>query len=135
MEEVAPVSAPMLAMVTRWETSSPAAPGPVYSNTLPRPPLTPTRRSISSTTSLAEQPGRSAPVRCTLTTRGITRGMGRPVMAVATSIPPTPMQSIPMAPPWGVWLSPPISSLPGAPNRAIWTAWQTPFPGRERYAP
>ena len=56
-------------------------------------------------------------------------------MAVATSIPPTPMQSIPMLPPWGVWLSPPMQIFPGTPNRDTWTAWQIPLPGRESQTP
>ena len=30
-----------------------------------------------------------------------------------------------------VWLSPPMLSLPGAPKRATWTAWQMPLPGRD----
>ena len=75
-----------------------------------------TLRSISRITSLVLHPGLSSPVRFTFTTRGIFNRMGTPVMAVATSMPPTPIQSIPMAPPWGVWLSPPMLTFPGAPN-------------------
>ena len=36
----------------------------------------------------------------------------------ATSIPPTPIQSMPIAPPCGVWLSPPMLTFPGTPNLA-----------------
>ena len=135
MEVVAPISAPILVMVARSETVRVRAPGPTYSNTFPRPPLIPTRRSISRITSLALQPGFKCPTRFTFTTLGMVRRMGTPVIAVATSIPPTPMHSIPMEPPWGVWLSPPMESFPGAPNLATWTAWQIPLPGLETCTP
>ena len=118
MEVVAPISAPMLVMLARSDTLKVAAPGPTYSKTLPRPPLMPTRRSISRMTSFALQPGCKCPVKFTLMICGIFRRIGTPVIAVATSMPPTPIQSIPIEPPWGVWLSPPIKSLPGAPNLA-----------------
>ena len=52
-----------------------------------------------------------------------------------TSIPPTPIQSMPIAPPCGVWLSPPMLTFPGIPNLATWTAWQIPFPGLETWTP
>ena len=39
-------------------------------------------------------------------------------MAMATSIPPAPMASMPMAPAAGVWLSEPTRVLPGMPNRS-----------------
>ena len=94
-----------------------------------------TRRSSSRMTSFALTPGHRLPVSRTLTTFGIFSRMGTPVMAVATSMPPTPMPSIPMAPPWGVWLSPPMQILPGTPKRAACTAWQMPLPGRETHTP
>ena len=118
MDVVAPISAPILVMVARSGTSSVAAPGPTYSYTLPSPPLMVTLRSISRMTSLALTPGWSFPVRLTLMTLGIFSLIGTPVMAVATSIPPTPIHNIPMEPPCGVWLSPPMLILPGAPNLA-----------------
>ena len=39
-------------------------------------------------------------------------------MATATSMPPAPMASMPSAPPVGVWLSEPMSVLPGLPKRS-----------------
>lgn len=67
---VAPSSAPMLAMVARSGMDSVSTPGPVYSITLPTPPLTVRRRSSSRITSLAATPRLSRPVRRTLTTLG-----------------------------------------------------------------
>ena len=57
-----------------------------------------TLRSISRMTSFEFTPGFSSPVSQTWTTFGMVRRMGTPVMAVATSIPPTPMESVPRAP-------------------------------------
>ena len=65
-------------------------------------------------TSFGLQPGFKEPVRFTFTTRGMVRRIGTPVIAVATSIPPTPIQSMPI----GVWLSPPMLTFPGTPNLA-----------------
>ena len=48
-------------------------PGPTYSNTLPNPPFAVFRRSISRMTSLAVDHGRSAPVRLTRTTAGMSK--------------------------------------------------------------
>ena len=56
-------------------------------------------------------------------------------MATATSMPPAPKASMPMPPPVGVWLSEPISVLPGTPKRSRWTWWQMPLPGREKRMP
>ena len=86
-------------------------------------------------TSLELTPGFRVPVSHTWTTFGMVRRMGTPVMAVATSMPPTPMESMPRAPLWGVWLSPPIRTLPGFAKRAMCTAWQMPLPGRETLPP
>ena len=41
-----------------------------------------------------------------------------PPMATATSMPPAPKASMPSPPPVGVWLSEPISVLPGMPKRS-----------------
>ena len=56
-------------------------------------------------------------------------------MATATSMPPAPKASMPMPPPVGVWLSEPISVLPGTPKRSRCTWWQMPLPGREKRMP
>jgi len=56
-------------------------------------------------------------------------------MAMATSMPPEPMASIPMAPAAGVWLSDPTIVLPGTPKRSWWTGWLTPLPGRLNQIP
>ena len=55
--------------------------------------------SISRMTSFALQPGCKCPVKFTLMICGIFKRIGTPVMAVATSIPPTPIHSMPMEPP------------------------------------
>ena len=96
---IAPISAPMFAIVARAGISISATAGPTYSYTFPRPPLMVTRRSISRITSFELQPGLNLPVRLTRTTLGIVRRIGTPVIAVATSMPPTPIHSIPMEPP------------------------------------
>ncbi len=132
---VAPSSVPMLVMVARSGTERVATPGPAYSNALPTPPFTLRRRSSSRMTSLALTHGRSAPVRCTLTTRGATMLKGSPAIAQATSWPPAPMASMPMPPQVGVWLSLPRSVLPGTPKRSRWTWWQMPLPGRLKTMP
>ena len=135
IEVVAPISAPILAIVALAGTSRAAAPGPTYSYTFPSPPLIVTSWSIFKMTSFGLHPGFREPVRFTFTTRGMVRRIGTPVIAVATSIPPTPIQSMPIAPPCGVWLSPPTLTFPGIPNLATWTAWQIPFPGLETWTP
>ena len=56
-------------------------------------------------------------------------------MATATSMPPAPKASMPMPPPVGVWLSEPMSVLPGLPKRSSCTWWQIPLPGRENQTP
>ena len=86
-------------------------------------------------TSLPEQPGRSLPIRLTRTILGILRRMGRPAIAVAPSIPPPPMASIPIAPPVVVWLSVPRLVLPGIPKRAYCTLCMMPLPGRDSQMP
>ena len=73
MEVVAPVSAPMLAMVARSGTLRLIRPSPKYSNILPTPPLTPTRRSSSSITSLAATIGFRWPVSVTRQTLGMVK--------------------------------------------------------------
>ena len=60
---------------------------------------------------------------------------GLPVMASATSRPPTPMASIPSAPPAGVCESDPIMVFPGLPNRCMWVGCETPLPGLEYQSP
>ena len=42
---------------------------------------------------------------------------------------------MPMPPPVGVWLSEPMSVLPGLPKRSSCTWWQMPLPGRENQTP
>ena len=116
MDVVAPSSAPMLEMVALAGISRSFTAGPVYSYTFPSPPLMDTRRSISRMTSFVLHPGFNSPVNLTLTMRGILSLIGTPVIAVATSIPPTPIHNIPMEPPCGVWLSPPMLIFPGFPN-------------------
>ena len=71
MEEVAPSSVPMFVMVVRSGTVSVSTPGPVYSNTLPTPPFTESRRSISRMTSFAVAHPESSPSSRTFTTSGI----------------------------------------------------------------
>jgi len=61
----------MLVMLARCGTLNVATPGPPYSNTLPTPPLTVSRRSNSRIISLAATQGCSAPASRTRTTRGI----------------------------------------------------------------
>ena len=56
-------------------------------------------------------------------------------MATATSMPPAPKASMPMPPQVGVWLSEPMSVLPGLPKRSSCTWWQMPLPGRENQTP
>ena len=56
-------------------------------------------------------------------------------MAVATSRPPQPIASDPMAPQVGVCESVPIRLAPGAAKRSRWTWWQMPLPGREKWMP
>ena len=60
---------------------------------------------------------------------------GSPAMAMATSRPPDPIASIPMAPAAGVWESEPAMVAPGRPKRCWWTGWDTPLPGRENHRP
>jgi len=67
---VAPSSAPMFVIVARSGTLKVATPGPVYSMTLPTPPLTLMRRSTSRITSFAATHGASRPVSRTPTTCG-----------------------------------------------------------------
>ena len=45
---------------------------------------------------------------------------GCPAMQTATSSPPAPMAIIAQEPDWVVWLSAPMSVLPGAANRSQW---------------
>jgi len=56
-------------------------------------------------------------------------------MATAMSMPPAPIASWPSPPGVGVWLSEPSRVLPGAAKFSLWTLWQMPLPGREKYAP
>ena len=132
---VAPSSAPMLAMTCRSIADSVATPGPWYSITRLTPPFTPCRRSISRMTSFADTHGRSSLVSRTPQTSGIRRWTGSPAIARATSMPPTPIASIPSDPAAGVWLSLPTMVAPGIPNRSMWTGWETPLPGLEYQMP
>ena len=125
----------MFAIVERSLILRHESPSPPYSKTLPRPPFTVYRRSISRITSFAETPGRSFPLSSTRTTAGIFIYIGSPAIAMATSRPPAPIASIPIAPPVGVWLSEPSSVFPGTPNLSKWTVWQMPFPAFERKMP
>ena len=56
-------------------------------------------------------------------------------MAVATSMPPSPIASMPSDPAAGVWLSEPTIVLPGIPNRCMWVGWETPLPALEYHSP
>src|SRR5699024_1458026 len=80
----APSSAPMLAITCRSIASSCASPGPWYSMMRPTPPLTPWRRSISSTTSLAETQSGRSPVSSTPQISGSATYSGWPAIAIAT---------------------------------------------------
>ena len=84
----------------------------------PRPPRTLSMRKISRLASLALTQGGNWPVKLTLNMRGMLIKYAPPAMATATSMPPAPMASMPSAPPVGVWLSEPISVLPGFPKRS-----------------
>ena len=98
-------------------------------------PLTPCRRSISSTTSLADTQAGSWPRSSTPQISGIRTYSGSPAMAMATSRPPVPMASMPSDPAAQVWLSAPIRTWPGTPNRCMCTGCETPFPGLENHRP
>jgi hypothetical protein len=63
----------MFAITCRSMADRPASPAPWYSTIRLTPPFTPWRRSISSTTSLAETHGRSSPVSSTPQICGIVR--------------------------------------------------------------
>ncbi len=71
IEVVAPSSVPMLVIVVRSGTDSVSTPGPVYSSTLPTPPLTDRRRNSSRMTSLAVAHSGNSPSRRTLTISGM----------------------------------------------------------------
>lgn len=60
---------------------------------------------------------------------------GFPVIASATSRPPTPIASIPSEPQAGVCESEPIIVLPGAPKRCMCVGCETPLPGWEYQSP
>ena len=92
---VAPVSTTMLQIVARPVVEIVATPSPKNSNTAPRPPRTPWRRSSSRITSLASTPAARRPVSSTPTTRGHGRSNPCPAMATATSSPPAPVANMP----------------------------------------
>ena len=108
----------MFVMVARSGTDSVFTPSPVYSMTLPTPPLTVSRESTFKMTSFALTPFRRAPVRCTSATRGMFSMNGSPAIAHATSRPPAPIAIMPMPPPVGVCESLPRSVAPGLPKRS-----------------
>ena len=116
-EEVAPISAPMLAMVARWGTERFSTPSPKYSKTLPTPPFTESCLSSQRAASLADTPGLSFPLTSTPITAGILSSMGSPPMMALTSRPPRPTPSMPSAPAVALWLSAPASTVPGRPIR------------------
>src|SRR2546422_6561601 len=129
-DPVAPSSAPMFAIVPRSGTVNRLIPGPSYSTIFSFPHFSPYRRSISRITSFADVQGGSSPVRSTRTTWGIRNRYGSPAITEATSNPPAPIASIPVAPAWTVWLSHPSIVWPGTSNRSMWVQWLIPFPGR-----
>ena len=108
----------MFVIVARSGTESILTPSPVYSMTLPTPPLTASMESTFKMMSLALTPFERAPVRRTSTTRGMFSMNGSPAIAHATSRPPAPIASMPMPPPVGVCESLPRSVAPGLPKRS-----------------
>ena len=118
---VAPVSVPILVIVALSGTLRVLTPGPKYSSTLPTPPLTSILRRTSSITSFAETQSESFPVSFIPTILGYFILYGIPAMATATSRPPAPIANAPIPPAVGVWLSEPISVLPGQANRSKWS--------------
>src|ERR1700761_1827052 len=99
------------------------------------PPLSSWRRSISRITSLAEHHCGSSPSSLTPQIWGMRMCSGRPVIASATSNPPTPIASMPSDPAAGVCESEPTMVLPGIPNRCMCVGCDTPLPGLENHSP
>ncbi len=56
-------------------------------------------------------------------------------MAMATSMPPAPMASMPIEPAAVVWLSQPTMDWPGMPKCSMCTGWLMPLPGPEYHTP
>ena len=77
----------------------------------------------------------SSPTNLTPNIPGIVVGNASPHIASATSNPPAPIASMPIAPAAGVWLSEPKRDFPGFPKRCMCTTWLTPLPGREYQIP
>ena len=50
-------------------------------------------------------------------------------------MPPIPMPSIPSAPQDAVWLSAPMSSMPGFAMSSAYSVWQMPLPARAKRRP
>ena len=88
------------------------------------------RASSASAASMALTPGRRRPVRRMPMILGTRSGKGFPVIAEETSMPPRPMPSMPSAPQEAVWLSAPISSMPGFARSSAYSVWQMPLPAR-----
>ena len=84
---------------------------------------------------MAEHHGGSSPVSSTPQISGMRMLRGLPVMASATSRPPTPIASMPSEPHAGVCESDPIIVLPGLPNRCMCVGCETPLPALEYQSP
>ena len=125
----------MFAIVPRSGTVNCFRPGPPYSRTFSFPHFSPYLWRSPRITSFAEVHGGSFPFRSIRTTPGIRKRYGSPAITEATSNPPAPIASIPVAPAWHVWLSQPSIVCPGTSNRSISVQWLIPFPGRENTAP
>ena len=112
-EDVAPISAPMFAIVALPVQLIEDAPGPKYSTTALVPPDTVSSDATRSMTSLGAAHPPRRPVSRTPIRLGHRTSHGMPAIASAASTPPTPTASIPRPPAFGVCESVPIMRPPG----------------------
>src|SRR4249920_1924355 len=108
IEQVAPISAPMLQMVALPVAEMLSAPAPKYSTMAPVPPDTVSTRATSRMTSFGDDQPDREPVRRTPITLGQRTLKAKPVITSTASAPPTPIATMPRPPALGVWLSVPI---------------------------
>jgi len=134
IEEVAPSSVPRFVIVVRSGIESFSAPGPVYSKILPTPPLTVSSPSRERHV-LGGRPRGELAFEVDVDDFRHLDVVGPPPIATAMSRPPAPIASSPEPAGVGVCESEPSRVLPGAAKFSLWTWWQIPFPGREKYAP
>ena len=113
VDVVAPISAPMLAIVPLPVQDIAIAPSPKYSTIAPVPPLTVRIPATFKITSLGDVQPFNLPVSLTPISFGNFNSQARPLITSQASAPPTPIAIIPRPPAFTVCESVPIIIPPG----------------------